>query len=565
MNIISERENVNRMIDGINTILAMPQDEFEQLIEEMTPHNGGINSLNFFYLTDNCEGPENPQKVGLERIYDDEGKMISRAYFGGERFKTSQILQECQKCMLVYRDDSQEYDRLSRLLHSRDLDAFKNVFIKDDRSALLVENVFKILLDDNTLTEFLDYDHHKNTFSVMGQEVPISDYFKILGNIFGNVDKDKNVSFENRINDFFLPNLAKMKNSYLSIFDAMNIDRYVNPRFTFEVLPHITDKVVRVGEEAAWNLSPEIQEQVLGDMPTDLSSEEQALYVYCKMCTTFTYDEGYLYRDKLKKLNYESDFSKEHLESLKPGDKITCYDFSRIFVKLASELGEGVTPVMILTGMNEGHAFAGFYTENVSATMEAVNTLSNSDATNDLMKAQNGIMLSGIQIISDKNGLVEPALEKVYHSIFGGRAKTIKEYVQQLKNTQQEADIPNDVQLKIESFLEVMRSKNIRGNEFTQTLWGMRKTNYFGDEPLEMAYLGELVQGERKGKHFKRHILLRQSNENHQGENVFMIDTDSLDFSISSREEIIEKLKSGELIYEDAKHKLPGIDKEESR
>ena len=75
---------------------------------------------------------------------------------------------------------------------------------------------------------------------------------------------------------------------------------------------------------------------------------------------SLNYDEGYFYRRITKDEKYESAFSKEHLESLRVGSKITCYDFSRIYVKLVDELGEDITPVMILTGANEGHALAGF-------------------------------------------------------------------------------------------------------------------------------------------------------------------------------------------------------------
>lgn len=86
-----------------------------------------------------------------------------------------------------------------------------------------------------------------------------------------------------------------------------------------------------------------------------------------------------------------------------PGDKITCYDFSRMYAKLINELDGDITAVMILEGGNEGHALAGFYTENVSATVEAINVDSDKDSTNDLMKAKNGIKLKGVKTISDND------------------------------------------------------------------------------------------------------------------------------------------------------------------
>ncbi len=272
-----------------------------------------------------------------------------------------------------------------------------------------------------------------------------------------------------------------------------------------------------------------------------------------------------MYRDKLSKVNYESTFSKEHLERLKPGDKITCYDFSRIYSKLINELDGDITAVMILQGMNEGHALAGFYTDNVSATVEAINVDSDKDSTNDLMKAKNGIKLKGIKTISDRAGIIEQSIDKVYPQVLGKQPKSIKEYIQELKSIPQEQDVPDDVVLKLQSLLEVMKANNISGNEFVQTLWGVSKTKYFGDTKLEQAFLGELQKDKDGNERYKRHILLRQPKQE-KGQNfsreVYLIDTDTLDLTTCFDQDIIARLNSGELIYESEKHKLPGIDKE---
>ena len=181
------------------------------------------------------------------------------------------------------------------------------------------------------------------------------------------------------------------------------------------------------------------------------------------------------------------------------------------------------------------------------------------------MKAKNGISLKGIKTISDRSGIIEQAIDKVYPQILGKQPKSIKEYIQELKSIPQEQDVPNDVVLKLQSLLEVMKANNISGNEFALTLWGVGKTKYFGDTKLERAYLGELQKDENGSEKYKRHILLRQpkheKSQNFSRE-VYLIDTDTLDLTTCSEEDIIARLNSGELIYESEKHKLPGIDKE---
>lgn len=567
MNIISSREKINRMIDGIHTILSLPEEQYNLLMEKMIPSGKIIESLYFYYLTDGCEMPDNPIQLGLEQTFDENEKYIGRSYFGGTNFSMYQILQECQSMLGNYPSDSLEYSRISEIIHTRGLSSFKTLYSSEkDVNPMLLDKIFEILSSDDLLSKFFDYNNNTETFAIDGQEIPRSEYLKHLGQLFGNKDKNGNLSNTNRISrDFFIPDLAELKNRYSQIFDEINIDRYVNPSYTFSRGPKITDTVIRNGEEPDWEITPEIREAIFADMPQDLSLEEQAMYIYCKMCTILSYDEGYLYRDKLNKVNYESTFSKEHLEGLMPGDKITCYDFSRMYAKLINELDGDITAVMILEGANEGHALAGFYTENVSATVEAINVASNKDSTNDLMKAKNGIKLKGVKTISDREGIIEQALDKVYPQILGKQPQSIKEYIQELKKLPQEQDVPNDIVLKLQSLLEIMKSNHIFGNEFAQTLWGIGKTNYFGDTKLERAYLGELQREHDGSEKYKRHILLRQPKQEEtesSSRGVYLIDTDTLDLITCSEEDIIARLNSGELIYESEKHKLPGIDKE---
>ena len=567
MNIISSKEEINRMIDGIQTILSLPEEQYNLLIQKMIPSTKKIEPLQFYYLTDGCEAPDKPIQLGLEQTYDEDGEFIGRGYYGGTNFSMYQILQECKRMLEKYPSNSLESSRINKMIHTRDLPSFKTLYSSSNNvSPLLLNKIFETLSSDEMFSKFFDYSNNAESFAVDGQEISRSEYLKHLGQIFGNKDANGNLSNRNCISsDFFIPDLEELKNRYSKIFDEINMDRYVNPSYTFLRVPRITDTVIRDGEEPDWEIKPQIREAIFTDMPQDLSLEEQAMYIYCKMCTIFSYDEGYMYRDKLNKVNYESTFSKEHLEELKLGDKITCYDFSRMYTKFINELDGDITAVIILEGTNEGHALAGFYTENISATVEAINVASDKDSTNDLMKAKNGINLKGVKIISDREGLIEQALNKVYPQVIGKKPQSIKEYIQELKSLPQEQEVPNDIALKLKSLLEIMKSNHIFGNEFAQTLWGIGKSTYFGENKLERAYLGELQRSDDGGEKYKRHILLRQpkqkETENSSGE-VYLIDTDTLNMITCSEEDIIAKLNSGELIYESQKHKLPGIDKE---
>lgn len=567
MNIISEKKEFSRMIDGISTILTLPEEQFNLLIQQMNPNGKKImEELWFYYQTDKCSEPENIIQIGLEKTYDENRKYISRRYYGGTYFSMYQILEQCQNMLNNYAEDSKEYSRICEIIHTRDLAAFKAYYSKDKNlNPIMLDKIFEILSSDEIYSKFLDYSNNKKEFAIDGEEIPFNKYIEHLGEIFGIRDRKGDLSDTNQISiDFFIPKLKELKNRYSQMFDKINMERYVNPRYTFSVTFPM-NKVIRDGDEPNWEIAPEIYEEIYQEMPENLSLEEKAMHIYSKMCIMFDYDEGYLYRKNLNKINYESKFSKEHLEGIRPGDKITCFDFSRMYAKLINELDGDITAVMILQGANEGHALAGFYTTNVSATVDAININSKEDATNDLTKAKKGIYLKGVKIIYDKEGIIEQAINKVYSNILGKNPKSIKEYIQELEHIPTSEDIPDDIGLKLQSLLEVMKKNKLSGNEFTQTFWEVLQTNFLGKNKLERAYLGELKES-NNSKRFKRHILLRQVEQNKDKgslKEVYLIDTDTLDLTTCWEEDIIARLKSWEFIYENEDRKLFGIDRGE--
>ena len=291
MNIISQKEETNRMVDGIHTILSLPEEQYNLLIQKMIPSDKAIESLRFYYITDSCEVPTNPIQLGLEQERDESQRYIGRSYFGGKNFSMHEILQQCQSMLGDYPTDSLEYFRISEILHTRDLTSFKSSYSsKKNINPMLLDKIFEILSSDDMLSRFVDYSNNTEIFAIDGKEVPLSNYLEHLGQFFGNKDKDGSLSNSNRISsDFFIPDLEELKKRYLQIFDEINIDRYVNPVYTFSSGPKLDDKIVRYGDEPNWTLSSETYQEIFDNMPQNLSLEEQAMYIYCKMCTIFPY------------------------------------------------------------------------------------------------------------------------------------------------------------------------------------------------------------------------------------------------------------------------------------
>lgn len=96
MDIIIEKQKETRIIDGINEILSLDDETFKEVIKQLIPQGEHFENINFFYTTDKCENPSGDIQLGLEKWRDETGRLISRAYYDGERFSTSEILKRLE-------------------------------------------------------------------------------------------------------------------------------------------------------------------------------------------------------------------------------------------------------------------------------------------------------------------------------------------------------------------------------------------------------------------------------------------------------------------------------------
>lgn len=564
MNIVTEKEVNGRLIDGMKTILTLSDEDFNNLLETLGSHEGKdyLENIHFYYTTDQSECPNNPIQLGLEKMYED-GKLIGRAYFGAKKIPTYELFYQFEYLSNKFDPSSQNYKRIMQILKTRNLEAFKlNLLDRGIGDKVLVDKVFDILSDEDTFKKFLDFENNKDEFCLNGNQRELSEYLKCLGSVWGTKSSIGQLEKSNDIyNDYYLPQFYNYQEKYSEIFDRYNMDRYVNPLYefrSFRSLTHIHDRIIRKDEEPEWEINPELREAVYKDFPEDGTLEEKAMHIYCKLCQQLEYDEGYFYKDKLPEDMYEYTFSKEHLEAIKPNSKITCWDFARTCSKMINELEGDIEAVILSEGENQGHFSVGFYTDKVSTILEAINA--KSKGTNDLMKAKSGIELEGAEIVSDRERLIDKALEKVYPVVLGKNQISIIQYMRQLRGIPIE-NPDNNLEKKIQSFVDVMKENNIYGNEAMQALNLYYNTGFFG-ENLKKAYVGRDSANSDERK-FERSVLIITKTESMKpNTTVYSIDTQTLNLSIHSAQDIINQLNSGEIVYEDQKHTLPDVDGE---
>ena len=559
MNIVTEKEVNGRLQDGINTILNLNEEEFNKLIDMLTIEYGKVveNSIYLYYSTDECRNENNEIELGVN-------KRNKRGYIGGTSYNVKEFISELETYMQDLEKNSKEYVRCQEIIETRSFEALKRSFSgKNGERAELVNKLFRVLTDSNECDKFLDFERNSTHFEINGKQQKLEEYLKIFGDIFKY--KNEEDSFDEIIfieYNYNIPEtvIETIDQNAMKIYDEYHekYDRYIDKRYEFWALEPDEFGTIRKGNEPDWNISKELREAVYKDMPDDLSLEEKALYIYAKLCKELEYDEEYLYKGKGITSKFESDFSQEHLESIKPGSKITCFDFSRTFEKFVNELDGDIEAVTIYEGINRGHFLSGFYTDKASVRLEAININGEKDPTNDLMKAKNGIRLRGVQPVFDREQIIGDALNKVYSLIYGRDAQSIKGFVNEIKSIPRE-EVPNDVKLKLQSFIEIMQERGIRGNEFVQTFTGMCKSNFFGQD-VEKAFIGRRVNKEGEN-HIQRMVLLRQKEEN-EDSHLYLIDTSSLEMVEPTERQIIDKINSNDIVYENDKYKIPGIDKE---
>lgn len=558
MNIVSKENQNGRMLDGINTILGLRQSEFEKVLERLRINKKQLENICFYYINDQCENPESKIQIGLEESFDNFNHYIGKGYYGGKKYYTSEILQIAEKVQKTFPKDSEEAVKISQLLSTRNLTAFKKYYQKKyNENYELINRLFEIVQNSELLTKFMNYEENKETFSIDGKIVEIKDYLKNFGRIFGSPRPTQIVNNENEISlDFYVENLDEYKSVFRKISQKYNLDRYTNPKYEFKeigILGDPTDEVIHKGQEPEWKINEELYKCVYDKMPKGLTIEEKAMYIYCMLCKVLKYDQGYYYRNRTKdNMKYSSKFDKERLERIKPESKITCFEFSRIFAKFINNMNGDIEAVIISRGINKGHFLTGFYTDKVSLMLEPIN--GRSLATNDLAKAKNGIECEGIHIISDRENIIPEALKKAYQSVYKEKSVDIDYYVGIL----QQLPKPNKLNFeeKMNKFIEMLKEKDIDGNEAVQFFLLLRHINYFG-ENIQKSFLGERMQ--RDGKiSYERKVLIRTKTEE---KNKFYI-FDSEDVSIKSikADDVRKKLREGKYIYENEKQKMEELE-----
>ena len=279
-----------------------------------------------------------------------------------------------------------------------------------------------------------------------------------------------------------------------------------------------------IKDDPEWEMDSSLREEVLKNMPDDLSPEEKAFYIYVYLCKTFKGDEQFFFRKKLNNDVYSRHFDKKRLEETKPKSKVTCATFSRIYPKLVNELNEGITAVPISIGGVDKHYCVGLYSDKISVLLEAIN-IDSITKTNDLTNVKAGIKVSGIEEQSDFFDVIPGALKRVYSLLYEKEPLDYTKFVEQLKGMEKGDTLDENVNF----LMKYMKENGITGNEFAQILSLLLHNDYFPEE-MNCVFLGKKYK-ENGETRIKRSIALYKKNEDGKLEDkddVYLINSEDM-------------------------------------
>ena len=529
MIIVTKKPFKSHFEDGVHTIINLSKVKFDELI-------------NALQVT---------EKTDLERLkfkYDSEEDL-------GAVYDIQSIFQKLVEYQKYYRPNSVQYKRISRLIETRDFEKFKDYMCQKkecDREDL--ERAFENMASDEQFLHFIKGQHNeenKRALIALGkfftEEVSLYDSTNMFLNFYNQSVKDGL--------EFYAPEVKKLRDRFFSFAEVGILDRYADSKYMHRYNGQLVGTVYPE-KEPEFEVSEDIRKILIDDCPKDFTTEEKVLFMYATACKNFSFDQGYVFRNRTRGRSYIGSFNKEKLESIKPGDRVTCWDFSRILARCINGLQEegcDVKANIVSLGKRNGHFMLGVYTDKTSFTLEAINPLHHS---NDLTKAQNGIDLEGIQILKDKYNLLSKAKEKVLPLVYGTEPKTLEEYKEDYAQGK-EKPVPEELAAKFRYLGKFMKDRNLSGDEAFQTYMSLWQMGFFAGENVEHAFVGRKVtNGEEE--YYDRDVIIKIKQE--ESPTYVLFNTRKVVFKEQTKEQMIKKFKTGEYIYQDPDKTIEDFD-----
>lgn len=513
MQIIIGRRNKGKLADSIEYILNTSQKEFRKIIRELYKPAG---TVSFLYQA---------EADGEEKFI--EGVNIGDILEGLSKVDLNELDIKAVKrviTLLGYRTEEDLKDEIEDRYHLTRRD---------------VNSLFEILKGNKEFLEFIKEkeDEEKKPFAflrknrrIFNSHDSMKTYYYIIMQRIMEGDYSLN---------YYFPERERYRGTFVVLKTRMIAEKNID---THEV-------VIQEGDEPDWEINDELVKYVYKDMPVGLSPEESAIWIYIKLCQVLKYDDSKVFGLP------DNSIDIERLEGIKPESRLVCFDFARLYAKFINKTLEGSAEGVVVG--RQGHYCVNVITKNIVAEAESVNVIYN---TNEFFKVRMGLPIEGFREIHDPQKIIKKAIRKLTPYVYD-KPRAMETYLHMLNTIAlEEMHHPDEseatrIEETFRSLADTMRDNQVTGTEAAEGIMRFHYMGFFGIG-VDIAWIKNRFLNKDGQKDLKSCIIIGKDGK------YFVLDSETMETAPISKEEIIEKFKTGEYSYKDVRYGLKDLEKD---
>lgn len=258
-----------------------------------------------------------------------------------------------------------------------------------------------------------------------------------------------------------------------------------------------------------FEINPILLQQIKLETCPENTPEGKALWLYLRLCQVLKYDEGYFYHNHREHPNDDPIMSVRAASQVTADTPVTCFNFSRIAVKLLNQI-DGVNAVVISSGVNHGHFRFAYYTDRVTVDADPVYA---EQRYNDMTRIKLGLEPQGLNIF---NGhlCMKRLLDRIVPTMLADTKNNLQDCISALREISTSAYV---TPINLEVLVSSLKQCGIDGASTVQVLNDVNQ--HFVNSPYKFMRTGIIKSIDeiepqylmRKEKKLKRIDLTRMN------------------------------------------------------
>lgn len=258
-------------------------------------------------------------------------------------------------------------------------------------------------------------------------------------------------------------------------------------------------------------VSDELRQAVVSNMPADYNDLQKAQYIYLKLCQTLTYNAEYFAVDKRGpkvkphlNINYVQKITPDNCEAV-------CYEFAVIYGKLLSEYTNATHDLVFQNSYfgsgkysNNDHTYIQFRSGKFLVTADSVRGIFTSDLTSQKLdrpilglKCDNQNPDTVREFQQSLQGVIEDINVETFRKSRGDMASSFEDALREFRDITADESVYLDPQAKVDFIIQQIGDANLRGIDAFCYLLQLRKLTFSKPEQDTNMYVN-IVREEPK-------------------------------------------------------------------